>query len=225
MSASWMGDIHQFVPQPWSCFLIMASAFFCGGLVGFERGRAQKPAGVRTLILICLGSAVFTQISFLVAQGGDRTRIASMIVSGIGFLGAGAIMQDRGYIIGVTTGASIWAIAAVGLVLGSGYVVMGFSVTLVIFLVLRLEKLLDSMVMGSCRWKTLRLEYHSLGKTRLSIQAILDEHAHEGPVTFQARPDGTEQANISYCSSHRHHRTYLTDLMALPQIVDARLED
>lgn len=225
MNGTWLGDIHLVTHQPWVSLIIVASAFVCGGLVGFERGRAQKPAGVRTLILICLGSAVFTQISFLVAQGGDRTRIASMVVSGIGFLGAGAIMQDRGYIIGVTTGASIWAIAAVGLVLGSGYIVMGFCITVMIFMVLLLEKALDSLVMGQCEWKTLKLEYPSAGRIRLSIQAILDEHAHEGPVSYAPLPNGSEQARISYCSSHRHHRTYLGDLMGLPGLVEAHLED
>ena len=222
---NWLGDINPLVGQPWITLLITASAFTCGGLVGVERGRAQKPAGVRTLILICLGSAIFTQISFLVGSPGDRTRIASMIVSGIGFLGAGAIMQDRGYIIGVTTGASIWTTAAIGLVLGSGHIAMGFLFTLVVFAVLRFEKPLDSVVMGSCHWKKLDLTYDpAAGQTRLRIQAVLDEHAHEGPVSFESRPDGSEQAQISYCANHRQHRTYLSDLMALPALKEARLE-
>ena len=104
------------------------TSILCGGIIGIERQRAQKPAGMRTLILICLGSAIFTQASILLGDGwaeADRTRVAAQIVTGIGFLGAGAIIRERGLVIGVTTGAGIWATSAVGVIIGSGHIAAG----------------------------------------------------------------------------------------------------
>lgn len=98
---------------------VMVVAIFCGILIGLERESRGKPAGVRTLVLICLGSAIFVQISKMISGNfGDPSRVAAQVVSGIGFLGAGAIIQqsDRGYIAGLTSAASIWVTAAVGMI-------------------------------------------------------------------------------------------------------------
>lgn len=97
-------------------------AVILGGLVGLERELRDKPAGFRTIILICVGACVFTILSQL-AGGPDRenTRIAAQIVTGIGFLGAGAILRDRASVLGLTTAATIWAVAAIGMAVGFGY--------------------------------------------------------------------------------------------------------
>lgn len=95
-----------------------------GGIVGLEREVSRKPAGLRTNILICAGSALFMIVSRLVAMeapGGDPGRIAAQVVTGIGFLGAGAIIQSRGAVVGLTTAASIFIVAAIGLAVGAGY--------------------------------------------------------------------------------------------------------
>jgi putative Mg2+ transporter-C (MgtC) family protein len=92
-----------------------------GAAIGIEREYHQKPAGLRTNILIALGSALFTTISIdLVRGGGTPDRIAAQIVTGIGFLGAGAILRSRGSIHGMTTAATIWVNAAVGMAVGAG---------------------------------------------------------------------------------------------------------
>ena len=98
-------------------------ATICGALVGWERERRNKVAGIRTNILICVGSAIFTIASFLASQYynlSDPTRILSTIVTGIGFLGAGAIIQNKDKIIGLTTAAFIWTISAIGILCGMG---------------------------------------------------------------------------------------------------------
>jgi putative Mg2+ transporter-C (MgtC) family protein len=98
-------------------------ATICGALVGWERERRNKVAGIRTNILICVGSCIFTIVSFLAAQQfslSDPTRILSTIVTGIGFLGAGAIIQNKDKIIGLTTAAFIWTISAIGILCGMG---------------------------------------------------------------------------------------------------------
>jgi putative Mg2+ transporter-C (MgtC) family protein len=120
-------------------------ATLLGGAIGIEREYSGKPAGLRTNILICIGAALFTQLSVNVAQMGfdaahkpygDTGRIAAQIVTGIGFLGAGAIMHAQGSIIGLTTAATIWAVAAIGVAVGAGAYVDATGATLLIILVL-----------------------------------------------------------------------------------------
>ncbi len=96
-------------------------SLIAGGVVGFEREFRDKAAGLRTLIFICLGSTVFTILSAKLSNGNDPTRIAANIISGIGFLGAGVILRERGRVIGITTAATIWFTAAVGMAIGGGY--------------------------------------------------------------------------------------------------------
>lgn len=114
-----------------------------GSLVGYDREQKMKNAGIKTNVLICLGATLYTAISMLGIESGngvhyDAARIPAQIVSGIGFLGAGAIMQDRGNIIGLTTAATIWVVAAIGMTIGYGYPVVATIFTLTILSVLRL---------------------------------------------------------------------------------------
>jgi putative Mg2+ transporter-C (MgtC) family protein len=107
-------------------------AVICGGVVGIERETSGKPAGLRTNILICLGAMIFTSMSLLMATraGSDPTRIAAQIVTGIGFLGAGAILHETGKgITGMTTAAMIWLIAALGVMIGAGYLLTAVTIT------------------------------------------------------------------------------------------------
>src|SRR5271155_862335 len=87
-----------------------------GGAVGMERELSHKPAGIRTNMLICLGAALFTIISYEMAAnvGGDHTRIAAQIIPGIGFIGAGVVIRERGTIIGITSAATIFVVASIG---------------------------------------------------------------------------------------------------------------
>ena len=91
-----------------------------GGAIGWERQHANKPAGLRTNILICLGAALLTDLSRLAGtmtgEGGDPGRIAAQIVTGVGFLGAGTIMQGQASVTGLTTAATLWVVAAIGTV-------------------------------------------------------------------------------------------------------------
>jgi putative Mg2+ transporter-C (MgtC) family protein len=101
-------------------------AAILGGAVGLERELRRKPAGLRTNILICLGAALFTIISkesVLAFGAGDPTRIASNIIPGIGFIGAGVVIRERGTIIGITSAATIFVVASIGMAVGSGLVV------------------------------------------------------------------------------------------------------
>src|SRR3954465_11640846 len=108
---------HALLPVPLANGLLALVAVACGGLVGAERERREKPAGLRTLVLVCLGSASFTMVSFVFTPpSGDAGRGAAQIVTGIGFLGAGAILHGPGFVSGLTTAAGIWVTAAIGMI-------------------------------------------------------------------------------------------------------------
>lgn len=116
------------------------TAVALGSLIGLERELRDHPAGIRTHILVTLGACLFTAMSlfgFPGSPGGDR--VAAAVVTGIGFIGAGAILKsERGFITGVTTAASLWACAAVGMIAGTGEYTVAAVVTLIILLVLTL---------------------------------------------------------------------------------------
>ena len=111
-------------------------------IIGLERQHAGKAAGLRTHLLVCIGAALFTIASIYgFGEGGDAARVAAGIVAGIGFLGAGAIISTReGILVGLTTAASIWAVAAIGLAAGAGLYILAPVATLVVIIVLRIPK-------------------------------------------------------------------------------------
>lgn len=115
-------------------------AAICSGLVGFERETSQKSAGLRTHTLVGVGAAVFTVVSIDGFEAGDDSRVAAQVVTGIGFLGAGAIFRDGAVVSGLTTAAGLWAVAAIGLAAGSGsaeVAVLATTVVLIVLLALR----------------------------------------------------------------------------------------
>jgi putative Mg2+ transporter-C (MgtC) family protein len=122
-------------------------AVLIGGLIGAERELQDKAAGFRTIILITVGSTLFTILSLSMDPGFTQTRIASNIVTGIGFLGAGAIVQQRGRIAGLTTAATIWLSAALGMGIGAGELIFvsisSGIVLIVLFLFPYVERWID----------------------------------------------------------------------------------
>lgn len=121
----------------------IVTGLILGSLVGYDREQKMKNAGIKTNVLICLGATLYTAISMLGhVQGGgieyDSARIPAQIVSGIGFLGAGAIMKDKGNIIGLTTAATIWVVASIGMTIGYGFPVIATIFTITILSVLKL---------------------------------------------------------------------------------------
>jgi putative Mg2+ transporter-C (MgtC) family protein len=107
-----------------------------GAVLGVERELRQKPAGLRTNMLIALGSALFTAVSLQLAKGGPLDRNMAQIVTGVGFLGAGAIMRDGHKVSGMTTAATIWVNAAIGMAAGAGEAGMAVSATAITLLIL-----------------------------------------------------------------------------------------
>lgn len=132
-------------------------AVILGGIIGYERQAQSKSAGLRTHILVCLGSCLCMIISINIAMdmyfqygitNSDPERIAAQVITGIGFLGAGTILanQKERNVKGLTTAASIWAVAAVGLVVGAGYIVTAVAATFLVFIVLTIFIRVDDLV-------------------------------------------------------------------------------
>ena len=116
-------------------------AVVLGGAIGLERELKAKPAGLRTNMLICMGAALLTHVSMtMVMQNGSRigdpARLAAQIVSGVGFLGAGTIMQGSGMVTGLTSAATIWVVAAIGIAIGAGEYIAASGAGILVMLVL-----------------------------------------------------------------------------------------
>jgi putative Mg2+ transporter-C (MgtC) family protein len=122
------------------------TAVLLGAIVGYEREKSKKPAGLRTHIFVSMGACLFTIASFYLLpesiEGSfDSTRIAAGVVAGISFIGAGSIIALKGDVKGLTTAASLWVVSAIGLILGIGNYVLPILATIIAFIVLRLDKI------------------------------------------------------------------------------------
>jgi putative Mg2+ transporter-C (MgtC) family protein len=143
--------LDYFDPLAGPFWISIGMAVLCGAIVGLERQVRGKSAGVRTSILICLGTTIFIQLGAAVSSGqGDPSRVLGQLVSGIGFLGAGVIISREGVVSGVTTAAVIWVLAATGAAIGLGHYLGALALVIVTVAVLTGVELLESSV----RWLT-----------------------------------------------------------------------
>jgi putative Mg2+ transporter-C (MgtC) family protein len=127
----------------------LLTAALLGSILGFEREIRQKSAGLRTNILIAIGSALFTLMSYELAAevpGSDPGRVAAQIVTGIGFLGAGAILRTRGGVQGLTTAATVWVNAAIGVAAGGGEYHLAYIATAITVIVLFILQPLETFI-------------------------------------------------------------------------------
>jgi len=121
--------------------LQLFTAALLGAIIGLEREHIHKPAGLRTHMLVCIGATLITMVSMNKAfSGGDPARIASQIVVGIGFIGAGTIFKMENKVEGLTTAASLWTVAGVGLAIGAGLYFEALIATSIVFIILQLGK-------------------------------------------------------------------------------------
>ena len=178
--------------------LLLAAAL--GGLVGIEREWSGKPAGFRTNLLICVGAALLTELSVSAALAADPslttsdpTRIAAQIVSGIGFLGAGTIIQSRGSVTGLTTAATLWVVAAVGMAVGlKAYPeAIGTTVLVMVALLLlgRVEPYLSQQVDHM-----VRVTIKGGGDAQKQVEAIIGEDMDYELMEIERREDGVRVA-------------------------------
>ena len=204
-------------------------AIACGGLIGVEREIKSKPAGFRTNILICLGSMLFmwlsTQVAMVVAIGrpADPGRIAAQVVAGIGFLGAGTIIQSRGRITGLTSAAMIWVVSAVGMTIGAGYSIIGVITTALVLLVLVGLGLVERRVFRRCIFNDLQIAFDDdNGRTRREIEHALRSFGR--PLeSFNLKRAGDHLVlTVPYCVAHPHHKKFLGELWKIEGVREVR---
>lgn len=118
----------------WFGFVPMLAAVVLGGVLGLERERSGKAAGLRTNILICMGAAMFTYLALKLEV--DAGRMLAGVITGVGFIGGGAVLQDRGGVYGITTAATIWLVTGIGIACGLGSYDIAIGVTILALVVL-----------------------------------------------------------------------------------------
>lgn len=141
-----------------------------GGVLGLERGRKSRPAGLRTYILVCLGSTVVMMTNQYVSQcmnTGDPVRMGAQVLSGIGFIGAGSIMKTgRNQVRGITTAAGLWAAACIGLAIGIGFYEVAIAGGILIFIVLSLMQNIRDLIFRLMKTTQLRIMRFGLSKRK-----------------------------------------------------------
>jgi putative Mg2+ transporter-C (MgtC) family protein len=229
MMVEWLiADWRQLIPQPWANVVLSLTAVLCGAIVGLEREQKEKPAGMLTLTLVSLGATVFTMVSF-VFQGkeSDTSRVAAQVVSGIGFLGAGVILRGHGDIKGTATAATIWAMAAIGLVAGTGYAGAAVALSLFVLAILRVVSRVQKRLINACDFTDAYIVFEPAGgKTLVKIEETLDVHeVNARPMDLRPLGENLMEARIAYCHGYRNHREFLAGLAGMPEVKEIRREE
>src|ERR1051326_3329656 len=195
-----------------------------GAVIGLERELKRKPAGLRTNIFICFGAALFTILSSELAKDfgiGDRTRIAAQIIPGIGFIGAGSILHDKGGVSGLTTAATIFVVASIGMAAGGGLYVLAIFSTMLIYLALHLLGILE---------RQLNLKPLTMNYTIISAKTADDLVAEENTIREDKKKEmepmhlsrtGKKKKLVSRVDGPRHeHKVLMDQLRQSPNISD-----
>lgn len=188
-------------------------AAILGGIIGLERELRHRPAGLRTNMLICFGSAMFTVLSIQLGAPNDTTRIAAQIIAGIGFIGAGSILRDKGGVTGLTTAAAIFVVAAIGMACGGGLYMLGIFATVLIFLAL----LVLGWVERRFNLKPLKMDYSIVtGKSPQEIveeiNKVLEDQSKELSGMRFSKVDGKERIVFTVGGTRREHRDLMDRL-------------
>jgi putative Mg2+ transporter-C (MgtC) family protein len=193
-------------------------AVICGGLIGIERERRGKPAGLRTNILICLGSTLYMLVGDVITTRflgvpSDPSRIASQVVTGIGFIGAGTIIQSRGSITGLTSAAVTWTVAGIGLCIGAGFPFIALYFTLLVLFVLTFLSQYEHRLLGKCHYVSATLKFKDPeGKLWAELSEILREY-DVTTTQYQIRKEkGSTVIDLKYCDKHPAHNRFMFDL-------------
>jgi putative Mg2+ transporter-C (MgtC) family protein len=195
-------------------------ACLLGGLIGLERELSHKAAGLRTNLLICLGSAFFTLLSPVLAgeTGSNRGQVASNIVQGIGFLGAGLILHNRSRVSGLTSAASVWVVASIGMACGAGLYAPAVVATVTVIVAL----LLVGFFEHRANLKTYPMIYEARGRDQiLMLESILSamDKAGQQFTGFENDAIGAlQRVTFSLTATKNRHQRIHDSLLAQPAI-------
>jgi len=210
--------------------LRIAVAMLCGIMIGWERESQGKPAGLRTNTLICLGACMYMMLGTFVSlpgiAGSDPSRIGAQVVTGVGFLGAGTIIRGRGSIHGLTSAATIWVAAAVGVTCGAGFVFSALLFTLALLIVLMGLGRLETMSIGPCDFKTVEVRVQGDMERAQSVVAGLFEINLKGRHPLMWVSDGEYKVlRAPLCNRHMRHRAFLMEVWSLRGVDVVRFDD
>jgi len=185
-------------------------AAFLGGIIGLERELKRRPAGLRTNMFICFGSAMFTILSTELASEwgiGDHTRIAAQIIPGIGFIGAGSILHAKGSVSGLTTAATLFVVASIGMACGGGLYLLAIFATMLIFLSLHVLGIMERQF----NLKPLMMNYiivseKSADDLVAEVNSILEDQGKEMQGMRLSRIGGKEKLVFSVDGTRNEHR-------------------
>ena len=198
-------------------------AMLCGGIIGLERGMKNRPAGMRTYMLVCVGSCLVmltNQYLFQVSHAGDPMRLGAQVVSGIGFLGAGTIVVTRrNQIKGLTTAAGLWASAGVGLALGVGFYEAALTAGLVTFFVLTGLQRWDDKMHRNTKTMEIYMELKEAVGLSALIKALreMDVDIHNIQMEQDVDPEDGVRTMVATLKSKKHcnHGTLLEQIRKL----------
>lgn len=200
---------------PYTAALKLLISFVLGAIIGIERQFRRREAGMRTFTLICMGSTAAMLTSIWVPQiypnflNGDPGRIAAQVLTGIGFLGAGAIMQSHGSIHGLTTAACIWVMAVIGLAVGAGmYIPAVIATLLTLFILVSLEKLEKRMFLNGVN-KILTISCSTAIPDLKAVRKILEaENVYIVSVSFESQYED-DKSTITYKVNVKAQSSYM----------------
>ena len=194
--------------------LLMACVM--GAVVGMERESRHKASGLRTNMLICMGSALFTLLSVTIAGSAspNKGQIASNIVQGIGFLGAGMILHSRNRVLGLTSAATVWVVAAIGMACGSGQYLGAAIATFIVYVSLRFVGMIESR----SAWKRFPMLYEVRGRDEESMFAdilkVLDREHLRLNIIDNDKLGSMRRVSFSVSASGARHKELLAKLIA-----------
>ncbi|HWR14538.1 MAG TPA: MgtC/SapB family protein [Terriglobales bacterium] len=199
--------------------LRLVLAAFLGGAIGLEREIHRKPAGLRTNMFICFGSAMFTILSYKLAGEftGDHTRIAAQIIPGIGFIGAGSILHARGNVSGLTTAATIFVVASIGMACGGGLYIPAIFATVVLVLALSVLGLLEKRF----NLKDVTMIYEMRGQLAdeiiAAVNGVLEDDRKIMESVQIGRSNGHFRVQFTIHGTYQEHQSILKKLKVVPQ--------
>lgn len=215
------------LPVPWNCVLLVLTAVICGGIVGAERQSKDKPAGLRTMVLVCLGATVFAMVSFaFTSSTNDSGRVAAQVVTGIGFLGAGAILRGPLGVMGMTTAATVWAVASMGLVIGAGYAGAGLGLSTLIYIILTVIAVWENKHLAQPHRGSVIVVFDPCaGKgTVLLAQALNEFRIAYNPADVSIAENGLEHLRLRLVRTRRDHLQLLARLAAMDTVKAIRFD-
>jgi putative Mg2+ transporter-C (MgtC) family protein len=201
--------------------LSIALSIVVGLIIGAEREYKSKTAGLRTLMLVSVGSCTFTILSIRIGVA-NPDRLAANIITGIGFLGAGAIFKDENKINGITTACTIWVTAALGMCIGSGHIYLGLLATLVVIFVLWNVVVLERWIDRTHKVKTYRITTDYSADTIARFEKIFSGFHLRHLCGLKTKTEGRLTVSWQITGNEAHHEQLTTYLLNDPAVL--RLE-